>query len=99
MNITTDPTLDPVATRAVDEINAKRPQDEKGEFIDPPLDALTFLTDNANALLRSWKAAQDDADRAALAADPRLMALGAAVAAQPDKFDAVEKAVVSILQA
>lgn len=44
-------------------------------------------------------AAKADADKLAMAANERLMALGAAVMEQPDKLDAVEAAVETILKA
>lgn len=45
-----------------------------------------------------YVAAKADADKLAMAANERLMALGAAVMAQPDKLDAVEAAVETILK-
>lgn len=42
-------------------------------------------------------AAKTEADKLAMASNERLMALGAAVMAQPDKLDAVEAAVKSVL--
>lgn len=42
-------------------------------------------------------AAKTEADKLAMAANERLMALGTAVMAQPDKIDAVEAAVKPIL--
>ena len=47
--------------------------------------------------LEQWQAIDAADMRAKLASNERLMALGAAVAAHPDKLDAVEKAVQQIL--
>ncbi len=44
-----------------------------------------------------YMAAKADADKTAMASNERLMALGAAVMAQPDKLDAVEAAVKKVL--
>lgn len=44
-----------------------------------------------------YVAAKVDADKLAMAANERLMALGAAVMAQPDKLPAIEAAVDQIL--
>jgi len=41
--------------------------------------------------------AKNDADKTAMASNPRLLALWAAVMAQPEKLDAVEKAVEKAL--
>lgn len=45
----------------------------------------------------SYVRAKSEADKAAMAANERLMALGVAVMAQPDKLDASEAAVLPIL--
>lgn len=47
----------------------------------------------------SYAKTQADNDNAAMASNPRFMALATAVAAQPSKFDAVESAVLPILSA
>lgn len=45
----------------------------------------------------SYASRQLDADKAGMSENPRLMALAFAVVAQPDKLDAVEKAVEKAL--
>lgn len=44
-----------------------------------------------------YVAAYEDALKSAMASNERLMAIGVAVMAQPDKLDAVEKAVQAVL--
>lgn len=63
----------------------------------PPVDIKTFAQIFRDEETAGYVAAKQEADRLAMAANERLMALGAAVMAQPDKLDAVETAVKSVL--
>lgn len=93
-----NPTLEAAAATFTAKINASRPKDaETGEFIDPPKSVVDVLTANLAAIVSSWKEAQDAELRAEMASNPRLMALGVAVVAQPDKLAAVEAAVAEAL--
>ncbi|OYW74625.1 MAG: hypothetical protein B7Z37_16885 [Verrucomicrobia bacterium 12-59-8] len=58
-------------------------------------DLVELLLNNA---CDSYAAAHAVADKSAMAANERLMALGTAVMAQPDRLDAVEAAVNQVLQ-
>ena len=91
MNITlTIPNYALAAEQArVDQYNAGSGQ--------PPLTIQEFAQLERDEVTATRVRAKQDADRAALAADERLMALGLAVAARPDKFDAVEAAVNEVL--
>ena len=93
-----NPTLEAAAAIFTAKINAARPKNDKGDFIDPPQTIVDVLTANLAAIVASWKEAQDAELRAAMASSPRIMALGAAVVAQPDKLDAVEAAVMKVLK-
>jgi hypothetical protein len=98
MNITLDnPILEAAAATFTAKINAARPKDEDGEFIDPPQTVVDVLTANLAAIVASWKETQDADLRAAMASNPRIIALGAAVVAQLDKLDDVEAAVTQAL--
>ena len=92
-----NPTLEAAAATFTSKLNANRPKNGEGEFIDPPQTAVDVLTANLAAIVTSWKDAQDAELQAAMASNPRLMALGAAVASQPDKLAAVEAAVAQAL--
>lgn len=92
-----NPTLEAAAATFTAKLNANRPKDDKGEFIDPPKSVTEVLTANLAAIVASWKEAQDAELRAEMASNPRLMALGVAVVAQPDKLAAVEAAVAEAL--
>lgn len=82
--ITLDPSLTSAAQRQLDAINAARPKDSEGAFIDPPLFASVddMLSANVTALVQSWKEVQDFDDAAKLrpiadalkAADPAVAA-------------------------
>jgi len=56
-----------------------------------------FCQINRDLETAQYVAAKADADKLAMSANERLMALGAAVMAQPDKLDAVEVAVKNVL--
>lgn len=62
-----------------------------------PVSINEFAQINRDVETSQYVAAKNDADKVALASNERLMALGAAVMAQPDKLDAVEAAVKPIL--
>jgi hypothetical protein len=98
MTITTLPELDAVAQRRADELNAARPLDTEGQPVGDAVTASSVLTDNVNAILLSWQQAQDAADRAVLASNERLLALGKLAAAHPEKIDAIEAAVNNVIQ-
>ena len=63
----------------------------------PPTDIATFIQKQLDIESSRLVAAKDAVNKQALAANERLVALGKAVAAQPDKLDAVESAVSAIL--
>lgn len=63
----------------------------------PPVDIKTFAQIFRDEETACYVAAKQEADRLAMAANERLMALGAAVMAQPGKLDTVEAAVKSVL--
>lgn len=63
----------------------------------PAVSIEEFAQINRDVETSQYVAAKNDADKVALASNERLMALGAAVMAQPDKLDAVEAAVKPIL--
>ena len=92
-----NPTLEAAAATFTAKLNAARPKDKDGEFIDPPQSVADVLTANLAAVVTSWKETHDADLRAAMASNPRIIALGAAVVAQPDKLDAVEAAVTQAL--
>ena len=92
-----NPILEAAAATFTAKINASRPKDSEGDFIDPPQSVVDVLTANLAAVVTSWKETQDADLRAAMASNPRIIALGAAVVAQPDKLDAVEAAVTQAL--
>ena len=63
----------------------------------PPVSIEQFCQIMRDEETTAYVAAKMDAERLAMAADDRLMALGVAVMAQPEKLDAVEAAVKSVL--
>lgn len=63
----------------------------------PPITIDQFCQMNRDIETTQFVAAKIEADKAAMAANERLMALGAAVLAQPAKIDAIEAAVKPIL--
>ena len=62
-----------------------------------PITIEQFCQMNRDIETGQYVAAKIEADKLAMSANERLMALGAAVMAQPDKLDAVEAAVKSVL--
>lgn len=80
-----------------DQLTALTREAQEQSTKDNPLTAESLAANLLSRACDSYASRQADADKAAMAANPRLMALGAAVAAQPDKFDAVEKAVQKVL--
>lgn len=63
----------------------------------PPVTIEQFCQINREIETTQYVAAKIEADKSAMAANERLMALGTAVMAQPDKLDAIEAAVTQIL--
>ena len=63
----------------------------------PPITIEQFAQNNRDIETKQFVEAKADADKLAMASNERLMALGAAVMAQPDKLDEVEAAVKSVL--
>lgn len=63
----------------------------------PPVDIEGFAQVFRDEETARYVDAKADADKLAMASNECLMALGLAVAAQPDKLDAVEKAVKKVL--
>ncbi len=62
-----------------------------------PLSAEALIELLLNGACDSYAATQQDLDNLAMASNERLMALGAAVMARPDKFEEVERAAKAIL--
>jgi len=91
MNITTTIPDDAVSAwqDRVDQFNAGSGQ--------PPVTIAQFCQIFRDEETKRYVTAKEDAEKAAMAANARLMALGAAVMEQPDKLDAVEAAVKPIL--
>lgn len=63
----------------------------------PPVDIEGFAQIFRDEETAAYVAAKTDAEKMAMAANDRLMALGVAVMAQPEKLDDVEAAVKSML--
>lgn len=63
----------------------------------PPVTIAQFAQIFRDEETARYVAAKAEIDKAAMAANERLMALGTAVMAQPDKLDAIEAAVTQIL--
>lgn len=97
MNITLDPPLEAAAERFTADLNAKRPKDANGDFIDPPQTVEQVVTANLNAVVQSWSDAYASADKTALGEDAELLALGVAVKNNPDKRPAAIAAVQQVL--
>lgn len=65
----------------------------------PPITIEGFAQLFRNEETASYVASKTDAEKMAMAANDRLMALGVAVMAQPGKLDVIEAAILPILNA
>lgn len=90
-----DLNLTPEQTAVLERAAAKRTAEQAEKL--PPFTAESLAQWLLDQACDSYAFEEARIVRESLASNERLMALGSAVAAQPDKLDAVEKAVQQIL--